>query len=115
MLIEDWATKRSIEIPDESTAFPHRDVTCHILLSGESDDPTLEDMISEWYRKESEKLIAKSGFGEEKVYVSYAQGDERQEALYGARKLEKLRKLKREWDPQEIFSWNNPIIIQRLL
>lgn len=44
-------------------------------------------------------------------YVNYAFGNEESEELYGYEKwrLEKLRRLKRKYDPQERFSFYAPI------
>ena len=99
------------EIPDDETAFAHRDVNCHLVLGGGTADPTLSPLVDEWIKNLRAKFQETNGFEEEKFYVSYAHGDESQEGMYGARKLERLRALKRQWDPQQKFSWNNPIRI----
>lgn len=111
MLIEDWPTKFISEVPDDETAFPHRDVMCHVLLIGGTEDPELGDVVDQFGKRARDRFQDTNGFGKQKVYVSYAQGDEPQEALYGERNLERLRALKRSWDPQQFFSWNNPIKI----
>lgn len=111
ILIEDWPTKKMEEIPDDETAFPHRDVLCQMVLLCASEDPALGEMVDNWGKKTRDKFQSTNGFGQTKVYVSYGQGDETQEALYGERKLERLRALKRKYDPQQMFSWNNPILI----
>lgn len=45
------------------------------------------------------------------AYVNYAYGDESTEAIYGYEewRLEKLRRLKKEWDPRGVFRWFHPI------
>jgi hypothetical protein len=111
LLIEDWATKKVSEIPDDETAYPHRDVNCHMVLLCGTEDPALASMVDEWGKRARDRFQATNGFGQAKVYVSYGQGDETQEALYGERKLDRLRALKRKYDPQQMFSWNNPIKI----
>jgi hypothetical protein len=68
-------------------------------------------MLDKWGEQVRNRFQATSGFPEAKVYVSYGQGDESQETLYGARKLERLRALKRKWDPEQVFSFTNPIQI----
>ena len=111
MLVEDWPTKFMSGIPDDETAFPHRDVMCQVLFVCVTEDPALGDMLDQWGKRVRDRFQETNGFGEMRVYVSYGQGDEPQEALYGARKLDRLRALKRQWDPQQFFSWNNPIKI----
>ena len=46
------------------------------------------------------------------AYVNYAKGDESVEALYGYEpwRLEKLRKLKKEYDPFGRFNFYAPIV-----
>lgn len=68
-------------------------------------------MIDEWGLKVRENFVRTGGFDEPVTYVSYARGDESQEALYGRRKLERLRALKKRWDPKGVFSFNAPISI----
>ena len=45
------------------------------------------------------------------AYSNYAMGDETLEAIYGYEpwRLEKLRRLKRKWDPKGRFRFFNPI------
>lgn len=54
---------------------------------------------------------ATNGFGEPRMYVSYAHGDESQDVVYGKRKLDRLRALKKKWDPKGAFSFNVPIAV----
>ena len=50
--------------------------------------------------------------GKLKAYVNYAHGDESLHSLYGWEewRLEKLRKAKHEWDPQNKMRWYAPIV-----
>jgi hypothetical protein len=52
-------------------------------------------------------LAATSGFPELTVFVNYAHGDETLEQIYGKEKLPRLAALKKKWDPQQVFSFNN--------
>lgn len=63
--------------------------------------------------KEIQRTLAE-GAGEGKLldaYVNYAYGDEGMEMWYGHEewRLEKLRRLKKLWDPREKFTWYCPI------
>ena len=55
------------------------------------------------------ELAAASGYGNLTVYVNYAQGDETLEQIYGAQKLPRLAGLKAKYDPDNIFTFNNPL------
>lgn len=50
-----------------------------------------------------------SGYGGLRLYVNYAHGDETLEQLYGANKLPRLTALKKKWDPQNVFGYNNAL------
>jgi hypothetical protein len=55
------------------------------------------------------KFQRTSGFADLSIYTNYAHGDEGPEAWYSRRKLGELVHLKKLWDPQQLFSWYNPI------
>jgi FAD/FMN-containing dehydrogenase len=62
-------------------------------------------------RQIRDALFAGSGLKRVSAYVNYAYGDETTEQIYGEGwRLEKLRKLKREYDPFGRFNFYNPII-----
>jgi Berberine and berberine like len=42
-------------------------------------------------------------------YVNFAYGGEKDDELYGAGKLDRLRELKKKWDEKRHFSHYNPI------
>ena len=48
-----------------------------------------------------------SGYPELSVYINYARGDEQLPQRYGADKLPRLAALKRKWDPNNVFAYNN--------
>ena len=50
-----------------------------------------------------------SGYGGLTVYVAYAHGDETLEQRYAARKLPLLASLKKKWDPNNVFAYNNAL------
>jgi hypothetical protein len=111
LFVEDWPTKKMEELPDEETAFPHRDIMCNMIIMCITEDPNLGEMLHKWGADVRDRFQKTNGFGETKVYVSYGHGDEGQAAMYGERKLNRLRALKRRWDPQQMFSWNNAITL----
>lgn len=74
------------------------------------DDPLIE-FAREW--RDQTVALWNSGQPERKptAYVNYAAGYEPLEYRYGheAWRLEKLRDLKKEFDPRNRFAWYNPI------
>lgn len=55
------------------------------------------------------ELQETSGFDGLSVYVNFAHGDEGVDAWYTLRKIGNLTRLKRKWDPLELFSWSFPV------
>lgn len=53
-----------------------------------------------------------SGYGGHRIYVNYAHGDETVEEVYRADRLPRLAKLKKKWDPSNVFRFNNPLPTQ---
>jgi hypothetical protein len=45
-----------------------------------------------------------SGYGERKTFATYADGSETPEQIFGSN-LERLREVKRKWDPENKFRW----------
>ena len=58
------------------------------------------------------KFQKTSGFEDLSVHVNFAHGDEGPEVWYHQRKMDNLTRLKREWDPDQLFSWFNPIPLE---
>ncbi|TVY43293.1 FAD-linked oxidoreductase [Lachnellula subtilissima] len=54
-------------------------------------------------------FAATSGYPDLTVYVNYAHGDEKIEQIYSAEKLPRLAALKKTWDPENLFAFNNPL------
>ena len=50
-----------------------------------------------------------SGYPELTVYINYAHGDETLEQRYGSEKLPRLASLKKKWDPDNVFAYNNAL------
>jgi hypothetical protein len=43
------------------------------------------------------------------VFANYARGDETLEQIYSKEKLPRLARLKKTWDPSNIFAYNHPL------
>lgn len=60
-------------------------------------------------RELRESWASTSGYPDLSVYVNYAHGDETLEQRYAERKLPRLAALKKKWDPNNVFAFNNPL------
>jgi FAD/FMN-containing dehydrogenase len=65
--------------------------------------------VIDFFKEIRSQLAASSGYDDLAVYINYAQGDETLEQIYGENKLPRLSALKREYDPKNVFRFNNPI------
>ncbi|OLN92085.1 6-hydroxy-D-nicotine oxidase 2 [Colletotrichum chlorophyti] len=127
---EEWAGKGTFgamfeclphqkvrELPDEATAFPWRWGSNHFLMlmatprNSEHREP-FEAHLDRWKKE----FIATSGYGRLQQYVNYGNTTSTMrdppEALYGYEtwRLERLRALKRKYDPENIFRWYQPLM-----
>lgn len=94
-------------IAPDATAFPHRDapVSFHILAGWM--DSEEDESVMQWTR---DFHAAMAPFSREAVYVNLLAEDEpeRIRAAYG-RNFERLRDLKRKWDPDNLLNGNQNI------
>lgn len=80
--------------------------------------PEQEEAACEWLDHWTSKMIEVSGYGRLHQYVNYGRSAKLKvtasptEALYGYDdwRLEKLRRLKHEYDPQNWWRWYQPLI-----
>ncbi|KAF9877574.1 hypothetical protein CkaCkLH20_04709 [Colletotrichum karsti] len=105
------------ELPDDATAFPWRWGSNHFLMlmatpiSIENRGP-FEAHLDRWKKE----FIATSGYGRLQQYVNYGNTTSTMpdppEALYGYEpwRLEKLRRLKQLYDPENVFRWYQPLM-----
>ena len=70
---------------------------------------TLDNIVNTFLDEARNNFTKTSGYDNLTLYINYGHGDEGPEVLYSARKLERLTRLKREWDPHQQFSFNNPL------
>jgi len=73
-------------------------------------DPSLSSKIIAAAQKSRDILVKASG-GRLHAYINYALGDETLEEMYGFEpwRLQKLRRLKKEYDPTGKFNFYAPI------
>ena len=93
---------------DMATAFTGRDAEHAININAEwlgADDPNAD---TAWARKMFEKM---QPFGTGGVYVNFLgdEGEERVRSAYGARKYDRLARLKATYDPENVFRLNQNI------
>ena len=91
----------------DATAYPHRDMTLDISVLQLWSDPERDDEYIGWARVFHEAM---GPYAAEGVYVNYLDKDDidRVPEAYGER-YERLRELKAEWDPRNLFRMNQNI------
>ncbi|CAH0003352.1 unnamed protein product [Clonostachys byssicola] len=110
--IELFPNQAMAAVPLDETAFPWRDATGYIYATfiwgpGDSNTESAARSLGPELRND---LAATSGYDSLTVFVNYARGDEPLESVYGADKLPRLVDLKRTWDPDNVFRYNNGLI-----
>jgi FAD/FMN-containing dehydrogenase len=101
----DGAVQR---VPADATAFSHRDASFATVIAGMWPDPADNEANIRWVR---DYAAATSPFSEEGGYVNFMAADDqdRVQANYGS-SYERLREVKRTWDPDNRFRFNQNII-----
>lgn len=111
MMLEGYPTNRVSEIDSASSAFPDRDA--QLLLSPVLIWPANTSLDATAHQIGRDIRAALLGGTDERLdaYVNYAAGDESMEEVYGREpwRLEKLRRLKMEYDPHGRFNFYAPI------
>ncbi|OTA57984.1 Glucooligosaccharide oxidase [Hypoxylon sp. EC38] len=109
--IEAFPNQGTLAIPNDATAYPWRDTKYNILLqfTWEGSNNTVQEASTQLAVDVRGDLAINSGYSNLTVYVNYAHGDETIEQIYGADKLPRLAKLKKAWDPDNVFAFNNPL------
>ncbi|KAF7947824.1 hypothetical protein EAE96_008902 [Botrytis aclada] len=112
-LLEGYSTQAVQAIDAASTAFPHRDdnilVTSYVMYAPDSN---IDPIAKEFGEKLRKYLLDGSEDPEHLcAYVNYADGDESLQAIYGWEtwRLEKLKKVKAQWDPKNTMRYYVPI------
>lgn len=109
IIIESFSTAAPTSVPDDRTAYPWRDATAYIMLQMRW--PGIENPFSEiannFAKELRSDLVATSGYSGLSAYVNYAWGDETLEQIYRKDKLQRLKTLKKKWDPNNVFRFSN--------
>jgi FAD/FMN-containing dehydrogenase len=70
-----------------------------------------DDVSLEYGRRVQNALFEGAGLDEIPTYVNYAHGDEEVSQMYGKPwRVQKLRELKRRYDPNGRFNFYNPVV-----
>ena len=90
-----------------ATAFPHREPGFNLVLAGQWADPADTEVNMQWVR---DTLAALEPYTGPRTYMNYAADDEadRIDASYGPN-LDRLRDVKRRYDPDNVFRLNQNI------
>ncbi|KAI9674806.1 MAG: hypothetical protein M1817_001710 [Caeruleum heppii] len=113
-LFEVYGQQAVRAVTERSTAYPHRRVANALsLIATWYTDPALDTAVSDWARGLRNDLAATSGYPRLYVYQNYAEGDEPLEAVYGYDnwRMERLRNLKRTYDPRNVFNGYHAISV----
>ncbi|KAF2973017.1 hypothetical protein GQX73_g638 [Xylaria multiplex] len=112
-LLEGYSTQAVEAVDTAATAFPHRDdkilVTSYIMYAP---DPAIDPVAREFGKTLRRYLLEGSDDPTHlRAYVNYADGGESLAEVYGWEdwRLEKLRKLKAQWDPKNRMRYYVPI------
>jgi FAD/FMN-containing dehydrogenase len=106
----EWMGGAIAERSHDATAFPHRDRAFAFTVAPKWTDPERDEEHITWAREFHEALEPYAADG---VYVNYLSDDEtdRVPEAYGER-YDRLRAVKREWDPNNLFRTNQNIELE---
>ncbi|RYP28803.1 hypothetical protein DL768_011224 [Monosporascus sp. mg162] len=115
ILYEIFGQRAVLEQPAEETSIGNRHLANILtILQTTYTDTSLEPVADAWVRGWRERLIdpEHSGYDQQATYVNYGHGDESLEAMYGYEpwRLERLRNLKRRYDPHGFFNHYNSVL-----
>ncbi|KAI9879288.1 MAG: hypothetical protein M1830_009018 [Pleopsidium flavum] len=111
LVIHRFPTQAVLAVPDSETAYPHRQLKMHVQLESNyvRNNTTLDNTVDAFLQSARAKFQRTSGFENLSVYVNFAHGDEGPSVWYGQQKLSQLARLKRRWDPHQVFSWYDAV------
>jgi FAD/FMN-containing dehydrogenase len=100
----------ALRVPPDATAFSRRDKCINVSPMATWEDATTDAEHIAWARRTAAVLADRSTSGG--GYLNYGAPDEpieRVRAAYGAAKFERLRQVKRRYDPHNLFRFNHNI------
>ena len=95
-------------VPDQATAFTGRTAPFDIAPDTAWTDPALDDANAEWVRG-AMAIVEPDLLPGRYINELFEDGAEVTRSAYGDAKLERLRALKRAWDPENVFRLNHNI------
>jgi len=95
-------------VPDDAMAFTGRDARFDVSADIEWNDPALDEAHRDWIRHAMAIVEPDSVTGRYVNAIS-EEGPGVSRAIYGDAKYERLRALKRVWDPDNVFRLNHNI------
>ncbi|KAK6845412.1 hypothetical protein PG995_015522 [Apiospora arundinis] len=112
-LLEGYSTQGVQAVDEASTAFPHRSdeilVTSYVQYKP---NPAIDSVAQEFGARLRKYLLEGSEDPQHlRAYVNYAHGTESLQEIYGWEewRLEKLKRLKAQWDPENRMRYYAPI------
>ncbi|KAL8945215.1 MAG: hypothetical protein Q9211_000256 [Gyalolechia sp. 1 TL-2023] len=111
LLFEVFGQQAVRSAPDKGSAFPNRMFSnILVVLTSWYTDPSLSQTVDSWTSSIRAQMIPTSGYDQLHVYQNYAHSEPLQ-AFYGYEpwRLNRLRKLKKKYDPLNAFSAYHPI------
>ncbi|KAI1873002.1 uncharacterized protein JN550_003876 [Neoarthrinium moseri] len=109
--ISIFPNQAALAVPDDRTAYPWRETKAYIdlIFTWTGTNQSLEKTTDALGRQWRSTFAATSGYPGLAAYVNSAHGDESLESRYGANKLPRLAALKKTWDPNNVFRFNNKL------
>ncbi|KAI1658575.1 FAD-binding domain-containing protein [Daldinia decipiens] len=113
-VLETFSTHAVGSVSADVTAYPWRNAKGNFMFQMSWSEPgsSVEEAANILARGLRRDFTKTSGFDDLSVYVSYAHGDETVEQIYSKEKLPRLVSLKREWDPDNVFRYNNSLPLE---
>ncbi|KAL9038283.1 MAG: hypothetical protein Q9214_005341, partial [Letrouitia sp. 1 TL-2023] len=116
VIFEGYSLQGVKAVAPASTAYPHReDNILASIIAVYAPNPSLDNTAVSWARQVRDLMHAGQPGRRLNVYVNYAFGDETQEQVYGYEpwRLERLRTLKKKYDPLGNFNFYEPIKVSQ--